>query len=854
MSTITKKCSVLLLALAMMICFLPALGQDAYAEEDETPIVGVENILSGLSGGKIVVGRDVTFNYSDLMALNADLRAVVAGDEEAVIGIRKSTGEEYDLTPGEGGVYRFSALEDERLSNVWYKVTVTVPSTGKVYVANMPVYVSSFRIKTLTIQTEGQGTINVEGLTQVAENQYEYSDGDTVDITFLPAEGWYYDTRQTQGGSLILVSKTEHTYAPSGGDIILKAIFKEIVTTGSCGANATYAFDTRNGTLTISGTGVIAKDAFNNDGISDWDAVKSVVIGDGITEIGENAFIFCRNMTSASLPAGITKIGVRSFNNCRKLTSINIPSEVTIIGEGAFSNCAFSEIELPDGLTYIGVGAFQYNDALREITVPESVTFLGYSQFNGCTNLETAVIKADITTLPRASFDNCNSLEMVTLSDSITTIDGYAFAYTNSLETVDLPDGLTKLEDCVFYQSRGVKSIKIPDGVTEIPSYTFWKCTSLENVDLPEGLTAIDACAFQYCSGLTSVVLPDGLQSLDSSAFASCSRLSEINLPSGITKIPSQCFLGDSLLTSIDLPDGLTEIEYSAFSNTGLTSIDLPDGLTKIGDSAFYNNTSLTGTLTIPLAITEIRSSAFYGSNFTTIVNNSAKTFTVRELLGSSSFPSETMPIFLDSEGEETDTIGQGTYTRKAVETPVDQTITASNVTKTYGNAPFSLGVKTDGDGTLSYTSDNAKVAVVDSAGKVTIKGAGTAQITIRASATEKCNAAVRTITVTVSRAANPLAVKAKKATVKYSKVKKKAQTLAVSKVISFTKKGQGTVTYTKTSGNKKITISKTTGKLTLKKGLKKGTYKVKVKVTASGNSNYNASAGKTVTVTIKVK
>lgn len=83
--------------------------------------------------------------------------------------------------------------------------------------------------------------------------------------------------------------------------------------------------------------------------------------------------------------------------------------------------------------------------------------------------------------------------------------------------------------------------------------------------------------------------------------------------------------------------------------------------------------------------------------------------------------------------------------------------------------------------------------------------------------------------------------------------MKKKAQTLGVAKVIRFTNKGQGAKTYAKLSGNKKITINKTTGKVTVKKGLKKGTYKVKVKVKAKGNANYKAGA-RTTTFKVQVK
>ena len=118
---------------------------------------------------------------------------------------------------------------------------------------------------------------------------------------------------------------------------------------------------------------------------------------------------------------------------------------------------------------------------------------------------------------------------------------------------------------------------------------------------------------------------------------------------------------------------------------------------------------------------------------------------------------------------------------------------------------------------------------------------------------------AVKSIKWKINKAANPLTIKAKTATVKGStKGKngklKKTKTLAVSKVIAFTKKGQGKMTYTKSSGSKKITIAKTTGKVTVKKGMKKGTYKVKVKVKAAGNANYKPSAVKTVTFTVKVR
>ena len=55
-------------------------------------------------------------------------------------------------------------------------------------------------------------------------------------------------------------------------------------------------------------------------------------------------------------------------------------------------------------------------------------------------------------------------------------------------------------------------------------------------------------------------------------------------------------------------------------------------------------------------------------------------------------------------------------------------------------------------------------------------------------------------------------------------------------------------------SFKKKFNINAKTGKITVKKKLKKGTYTVKVKVKAAGNANYKASAWKAVTFKVKVK
>ena len=103
----------------------------------------------------------------------------------------------------------------------------------------------------------------------------------------------------------------------------------------------------------------------------------------------------------------------------------------------------------------------------------------------------------------------------------------------------------------------------------------------------------------------------------------------------------------------------------------------------------------------------------------------------------------------------------------------------------------------------------------------------------------------------------NPMKAKGNKVRVKFSKLKKKAQTIKRSKALSVTG-AEGDVTYapagvTKAKFAKYFTVDPATGNIQVGKGLKRGKYKVRVTVTAAGNETY-AKAEKTVTVKVRVK
>ena len=121
---------------------------------------------------------------------------------------------------------------------------------------------------------------------------------------------------------------------------------------GTCGENVTW--DLTDGVLTISGTGEMVN--FSPYSSVPWypyrSAIQSVVIGNGVTSIGDNAFIFCKSMTSVTIPNSVTSIGSWAFQGCSNLASVIIPNNVTNIGGVAFCECSsLTSIEIPNSVT-----------------------------------------------------------------------------------------------------------------------------------------------------------------------------------------------------------------------------------------------------------------------------------------------------------------------------------------------------------------------------------------------------------------------------------------------------------------------------------------------------------------------
>ena len=123
---------------------------------------------------------------------------------------------------------------------------------------------------------------------------------------------------------------------------------------------------------------------------SSFPNLQTIIIPDGVTSIGENAFNNCLKLTSITIPDSVTSIGRYAFYNYSSLTSITIPNSVTSIDGYAFCKCTgLTSIAIPSSVTSIGQRAFYECSGLTSITIPEGVTSIGQDAFYNCISLKT---------------------------------------------------------------------------------------------------------------------------------------------------------------------------------------------------------------------------------------------------------------------------------------------------------------------------------------------------------------------------------------------------------------------------------------------------------------------------------
>ena len=446
--------------------------------------------------------------------------------------------------------------------------------------------------------------------------------------------------------------------------------FVEIgATSGKCGENLTWSVDA-GGTLTISGTGAMQDyDAVSENGnwrtTAPWHALSPVklVLNEGISYIGREAFRGCGFAGSLTIPKSVTRLGREAFRDCQNLTNVVIPASLTSIKYGAFAGCTgLTSVTIPEGVTAIEVFAFRNCSSLTGVVIPEGVTCIPEFAFDGCASLTSVTIPESVTSVSHGAFEGCSSLkdvyylgtqaqweEMTVYSSNEPLLNaalhvnsaGYVvfgscgenltwgidadgtltISGTGDMQDYDVVSENDAWHTTAPWYAYSPKKLVLEEGITHVGKSAFVGCGFTGELTIPKGVTDIGYRAFGYCSGFTgSVTLPEGLTKIGSSAFAFCSGLTGVTLPQSMTEIGWSTFIGCSSLVDMVIPEGVTAIEGSAFCGcSSLTSVTLPQSVTRIGISAFAECSSLTSVV-IPEGVRCIEDYAFdWCSSLTTI-------------------------------------------------------------------------------------------------------------------------------------------------------------------------------------------------------------------------------------------
>lgn len=346
--------------------------------------------------------------------------------------------------------------------------------------------------------------------------------------------------------SLTLLDKTAQST-----DICATAEFKgSSNVSGTCGENAQWSYS-EDGTLTITGSGSINDYA---TGEAPWSSctVKNVIVEDGITRIGANAFSFCKTLQTITIPANVDVDEV-AFAGCEAIAELNVTT-----------------------------------------TQPQQMRSRPAVILKDCIG-DVRFIVQDGITLPQYAFSECHGLTSIKIEGNLKETPFYGFFYCSKLRTVELPDSLTRIGSNSFSNCDSLETIKIPDNVTTISDSAFSGCDKLDNVVLPEKVSYIGYDAFAYCKSLKNITIPEDISWISQGTFKNCTSLQYFPFEKlkNLTSIDDEAFSGCEKLTEVNLPDTVRYIDSSAFAGTGLTSLTIPQNAERVDSGAVKDCTKL---------------------------------------------------------------------------------------------------------------------------------------------------------------------------------------------------------------------------------------------------------------------
>ena len=432
------------------------------------------------------------------------------------------------------------------------------------------------------------------------------------------------------------------------------------------GTTGPLTWSLSNGTLTISGNGampdyvyplnppwggniseVIIKDGVTSIGANAFKEknLSSIIVGNSVKRIGWQAFYGCEELTSITIPNSVTSIDLEAFRYCSGLTSITIIDNGAIsIGTQAFQGCGkLASVNFGNGVKSIEGYAFMNCSSLTSVTIPNSVTKIGSSAFANCIGLTSVTIGNGVTDIGFSVFAQCLNLASVTIGSGVKTIANEAFYNCPlaklTINAVTPPDFIldpfrgVDYRTCILevpagskgaYQAKtGWSSFKsiyeigskvIPDGITGNLTWAFanGKLTISGNGVMPNYInTPVPWDLYRTC--ITAVEIKQGVSSIGDYAFYRCDNLDSINIGNSVSNIGYYAFLGCRSLTSVTVPNSVINIGNSAFGRcSNLASIIIPNSVTRIENSAFQYCSSLVS-VTIGNGVTSIGEQSFWG-------------------------------------------------------------------------------------------------------------------------------------------------------------------------------------------------------------------------------------------------
>ncbi|MCQ2463618.1 MAG: leucine-rich repeat domain-containing protein [Clostridia bacterium] len=228
---------------------------------------------------------------------------------------------------------------------------------------------------------------------------------------------------------------------------------------GQCGDNVYWTFDSKTGTLTLTGSGDMWEYEQGKNDIEDvipWyesNRVKKLIIEDGITKIADRAI------------CGL---------NC--LEDVQIGNNVRSLGKGAFSDCAMIEnVELPDSLEVIEDGSFSYSNSLKSLVIPESVKSMGSYILCDCFSLKSLVIPGSVKSIGDFTMYS-TGIESLVLSEGVQSVGKYSIVGMYKLKELYIPSTIKSIET-PFIMAGSPVALRIVNN-SDIECLSFELCTS----------------------------------------------------------------------------------------------------------------------------------------------------------------------------------------------------------------------------------------------------------------------------------------------------------------------------------------------------------------------------------------